>query len=81
MGRLVLRFVRPASKCVEGVAYEEIAIGDKKPAYVLVVKGAGWNVAGRVADALSESPAQTRLSGSPVIAIPEGSEFEVWEVE
>lgn len=39
MGRLVLRFVRPASKRVEGVAYEEIAIGDKKPAYVRVWRG------------------------------------------
>lgn len=81
MGKHVLRFVRPSKDRAAGIDYEEIQLGNEKPAYIIVLKGVRGVSTATLAYHLSDSPAAEKLDGAPIVAIPAGAEFEVWEVE
>jgi len=75
--RLVLRYRAPDALHNDVAEY---SLGETRPPYLVILKGVGTHLATQAVRALSETHGR-RLDGSPVLCLPEGAEFELWEVE
>ena len=67
---------------VGGVRFQEYEVGPAgRPAYIVVVRSPRSCDVDTVIRHLSDSTAARRLGGAPVLSLPPGGEFEVWELE
>ena len=80
--RLELRYRRPAASVVDGEAQWEVhKLGSKKPPFLVVAKVDGHMSPTSIMGAIESSSLAAELAGSPVLLLPAGTEFELWEVE
>lgn len=77
--RVTLRYRSASGKTSEnGIPYELYEIGESRPAYVIIARGRADP--GKLAKDLGSDPRLAKeLDGAPVIWLPEGAEFELWE--